>query len=375
VRWTLASLTAGASRELSLRVRVNSSAPEGTVIRNIFSLRSDQLPSPKDSNTISIPVESFNILLQKAVSPKQVSYGDLLSYTLTVSNPFSNPLNARVVDTPAAGLSYVPGSATPAEPTVVNGQLVWDNLVLQPGQPLILSYKMRVLPGAPRQLQNAAQAFSLTSSGAAIASAAAMAVAELIPGVFAPPHMLIGRVFLDADKNGLYTRDLDLPLPGARIVLTNGLQTVTDSEGRYSLRNLPGGVWEAYLDPVSAPFNPLPHPEALENSYRHRLRIAGLTVSDFPLEMPAGYSLEARKTVLEFGPLKIVKYLLMLPQGIRVVLGVSSSEALPDFTLTDPLPDGGEKQFRFELFEGEQTLTYDLPSGYLTDPQARWRYP
>jgi uncharacterized repeat protein (TIGR01451 family) len=375
VRWLLPWLAASTSKDLSLRVKVKETTPEGSTVRNAFSFRSAEMPNPRESNPVSIPVESVNILLQKAVSPSRVTYGDQLTYTLTVSNPFANNLMVRVVDTPAAGLAYVPGSASPQEPAQVGGTLVWTNLALPAKSSAVITYRMRVLPGAPQQLKNTAQAFSITSSGAAIASASSSATAQVLAGVFAPPHLLIGRVFLDADQDGLYTQGKDLPLPGARVVLTNGLQVVSDVEGRYSLRNLPGGIWEAYLDPASAPFKPLPHPEALGDGYRHRLRIEGLTVSDFPLEMPQGYLIEARRTVLEFGPLKVTKLLLALPEGMRVVLDLSSSQALPDFTLTDPLPEGGEKQFHFDSFEGQQTLTYDLPRGYLTDPQARWRYP
>jgi hypothetical protein len=258
---------------------------------------------------------------------------------------------------------------------LVNGRLEWSGLLLGSEQIITVTYKMRVEPGAPADLRNVAQAISNTPSGTVVASSTASSLVTTNPGVFAPPHMLVGRVFLDANRDGKFTVGQDKALPGARVVLANGLQALTDSEGRYNIRNLPGGLWEAQLDPVSAPFKPLPHPEALGDGYRHRLRIEGLTVSDFPLEMPEGHTAEERKTVLEFGPLKVSKWLMPLPTGVRVVLHLITSQPLPEFTLSDPLPEGGEKVFEYKLFEGEQTLTYDLPKGHLTDPNARWRYP
>jgi uncharacterized repeat protein (TIGR01451 family) len=375
VRWLLSSLATGQSKELLLKVRVKKSVPEGTLIRNTFTARSNETPNPLASNPVSVPVESVNLLLQKTVSAQRASIGDVLSYTLVVSNPFTNPMVVKLVDTPPAGLVYVPGSASIGEPTLVSGRLEWSGIALAPEQKVTLTYKMRVQPGAPEKLDNTAQAISNTPSGTVVASSVASSVVSTNPGVFAPPHMLVGRVFLDANRDGKFTVGQDKALPGARVVLANGLQALSDHEGRYNLRNLPGGLWEVQLDPVSAPFKPLPHPEALGDGYRHRLRIEGLTVSDFPLEMPQGYTAEERITVLEFGPLKISKSLVSLPSGIRVVLHLESSKPLPEFKLSDPLPEGGEKVFEFELFEGQQTLTYDLPRGHLTDPNARWRYP
>jgi uncharacterized repeat protein (TIGR01451 family) len=374
-QWLLGSLASGQSKEVSLRVRVKKATPEGTVIRNFFNARSTETPNPLASNTVSVPVESVNLLVQKTVSAQKVSIGDLLTYTVVVSNPFTNPMVVKLADTPPAGLEYVPGSASLGEPSIVQGRLEWSGISLAPEQQITVTYKMRVLPGASPNLQNIAQAFSNTPSGTVVASSVATSVVTANPGVFAPPNLLVGRVFLDANRDGKFTVGQDKPLPGARVVLANGLQALTDSEGRYNVRDVPGGLWEVFLDPVSAPFKPLPHPEALGEGYRHRLSIGGLTVTDFPLEMPAGYATEERRTVLEFGPLKVSKSLMVLPQGIRVVLHIITTQPLPELKLSDPLPDGGEKVFEFNVFEGQQTLTYDLPRGHLTDPQVRWRYP
>lgn len=341
-----------------------------------FSLRSAELPNPLLSQPVNLNVSASVLLLQKAVTPVKATVGDLLTYTLSVASQGKSPLTVQITDTPSAGLAYVEGSATPGEPVQQGGQLVWSNVSLNPGQPLTLTYQMRVLSGAPSQLENLARATGISSGGAAVASAQASAAVQLEPGVFAPANLLLGRVFLDTDGDGKYTAGVDIPLAGARVLLANGWQALTDAEGRYSFRDLVGGVWEVTLDPASAPFQPLPHPEAMGNGYRHKVLVSGLTVSDFPLVRPTGLGTVSRETVLEFGSLKVSKKLLPLPEGVRVVLSLSSSAPLNDLTLSDPLPGGGAKLFHFDQFQGEQTLTYDLPAGSpLTDPQARWRYP
>jgi len=374
VRWNLA-LAASSTLTLTLETRISPTAPHNATIPNRFSLRSSAVRDPLLSNTVTLSVQASTLLLEKRVKPTQASVGDLLTYTLTVVNVGRTELLVRLEDTPDPGLAYLQGSATPSEPFWQGGRLIWDRLTLAPGARTALSYQMRVLPGAGQQLRNTALAIGSNSSGSAMVSAAASAVIQVQPGVFTPPHSLLGRVFLDADRDGRYTAGLDLPLPGARILLSNGLQAVTDVEGRYSFRNLAGGLWEILLEPASAPFKPLPHPQAQGDGYRQRVRVEGLTHSDFPLERPTGLARALRETTLEFGPLTVNKKLLPLPSGIRVVLVLNSAETLTDLTLTDPLPGGGERIFQFLQFQGQETLTYDLPSGFLTDPQARWRYP
>lgn len=388
VEWDLDRLPSGLTHTLTLQVRVRPGTPDDTLILNRFSLTSALTPNPLHSNTVQNRVLTTQLLLQKSVDRPKASYGDRLTYRLEVANPSTADLEVRLVDTPPQGTQYVAGSARlyPAgggcagsgeglEPAWQEGQLVWQGIALKAKERRCLSYQLRVLPGAPQELLNTAQAFGATGAGTALASAKSQALVQLEPGTFAPRGTLVGRVFLDVDRDGRYTQGLDLPLPGARVILGNGWQVLTDAEGRYAFRDLELGVWTVMLDPASAPFRPLPHPEATGEGYRHRVEVQGLTASDFPLQAPQGHITPTRSTVLEFGPLRIEKRLIPLPQGYRVVLRLEAREALSDLTVTDPLASGGEKVFHFPRLEGEQVLTYDVDQGVLTDPQARWRYP
>jgi uncharacterized repeat protein (TIGR01451 family) len=377
VSWTVSSLGVGQSLTLNVQARVAPTAQDGE-IPNRFTLRADQFDDPAVSNTVVVPILTSSINLLKKVTPTQVVVGDLLTFTLTVQNTGKTNLVVDVVDSPGAGLRYEAGTAQPALSAQRGEELVWSNLELPAGASRTLTYKMRVLAGAPERLENSAVARGVNTQGVAVAAASAAASAKLDKAVFTPVHLLIGRVFLDTDRDRLYTAGLDIPLAGARVVLSNGMQMLTDKDGRYAFREVRGGVWEVFLDPASAPFKPLPHPERLGDGYRHRVTVNGLTNSDFPLERPLGQSTVQRETTLEFGPLKVFKRLIALPNGVRVVLEISSDEPLNDLTLTDPLPGGGSREFKFTVLQGQKTVTYDLPltpGFYLTDPQARWRYP
>lgn len=382
VRWTVASLGSAQSLRLTLTTKVVASAEEGTV-SNMFVLRSDEFPEGATSPTVQTTLLPTSILLSKEVAPIQATYGDLVTYKVTIKNTGKVPLNVRLVDTPDVGMMYAKGTARKGsealEPTLSGASLVWESVRLAPEETVVITYQMRILVGAPDNMRNNIEATGNSANGSKVAAAAAAATLKLNPGVFAPPNILAGRVYLDTNRDGKYQYGLDIPLPGARVVLSNGLQVLTDAEGRYTFRNLAGGIWETYLDPTSAPFEPLPHPEHLGDGYRHRTRVLGLTESDFPLARPLGQIGVVRETRLEFGPLVITKKIIVMPSGIRVVLSLHTSEALNEFVLTDPLPTEGAKEFKFDTLEGDKTLTYDLPAlrlgSALTDPQVRWRYP
>lgn len=380
VVWNLDPLPLGETR-LTLRARVREDTPDDTLVQNAFSLRAQDLNQPILSPPTRHPVFGVRLLLRKEVSPKSARVGDLLLYRLTLENPSPSPLTVRLRDLPPPGTAYEPGTALlgcgasklPLEPRVQEGLLLWEGLELPGRGRICLEYKLRLLPGAPEELVNTAEAQGLSANGAATASGRAQALARLDPGPFALGGVLLGRVFLDLDGDGVFGKG-DLPLPGARILLSNGTQALTDAMGRYAFRNL-SGLHQVMLDPDSAPFAPLPLPEGLGEGYRKRVLVQGATVADFPLRVPQGSVRVLRATTLRMGPLSVEKRVVEVAGKALAELRVRSLEALPELTLRDPLPGGGERVFAFELFQGEEVLAYPLERPILTDPEVRWRYP
>ena len=94
-----------------MRVRVKADTPDDTLLQNRFTLTSESTPNPLVSNEVRHPVLSVNLALSKEVAPKEAAPGDLLTYTLKVTNPASTPLEVRLEDTPDPRLAYLEGSA------------------------------------------------------------------------------------------------------------------------------------------------------------------------------------------------------------------------------------------------------------------------
>ncbi|WP_287409802.1 cadherin-like domain-containing protein, partial [Oceanithermus sp.] len=375
----LGTIASGTTVTLYLRGQVDPQY-SGT-LENRASVASDTTdPNPDDNedavSTQIAPRPSVQLLLHKTVTPETVRVGDVLTYTLWVNNPSDVRVTFDLVDTPDAHLSYVGGSADPAEPTVTNGRLVWAGLQLDPGAAMKVTYRMRVLAGAGSELENRAQVRAQEHDTYVVAAAQALAVVELADAVFAERRAtLVGRVYFDLDRNGVFDPGRDRPLPGARVLLAGGRQVVTDANGNYAFREVPAGVWMVVLDEASAPFEPLPHPEATLGGYTHRVSAWGLTVSDFPLAAPAGTVAAIRSTVLRYGPLTLTKTLIPLDEGrYRVVLHLTSERAVSGVVVVDPLPEGGERRFTFDEPVADLTRTYELEGrAVLTDPELYWR--
>ncbi len=321
------------------------------------------------------------LILAKSVPAGDYTLGDVLTYTLTLPNTKDEVLTVSVIDTPPSKTAYVEGSSlvtlagveTAQEPTQADDSLTWSTFTVAPGQTLAISYQLRILAGAENPLRNTARASAQTPTGETVVSNEAVADVNMEEGVFEKQQgVLIGRVYLDVNRNDAYDEGTDQPLPGARVILASGWQALTDSQGNYGFRDVEDGTWSVLLDRETAPFTPRPHPETANDGYQHRVVVQGLTVSDFPLEPILGFTDAVRETTVTYGPITLRKYLVPLPDGMRVVLELSSSEAITNVELVDPQPDGTEQIFELDLTTEPQTLTYDLPPGSpLTDPVFR----
>ncbi|WP_142122797.1 isopeptide-forming domain-containing fimbrial protein, partial [Pseudoxanthomonas sp. 3HH-4] len=146
------------------------------------------------------------IRLSKVAGVREVRIGDLVRYTLTVENVGSTDLvNGNVVDTPAAGFSYVEGSLlandADAMATVSGGSpLRFAGVDVAAGETATLVYVMRVGAGVrPGTHVNQAQVRSATDDPVSnVATAEVMLTADPL----LDDSLVFGTVFNDRDGDG-----------------------------------------------------------------------------------------------------------------------------------------------------------------------------
>ncbi|MVN87064.1 DUF11 domain-containing protein [Deinococcus sp. HMF7620] len=393
VTWALGTLQPGEARTLTVTTQVSTRAVDGEALRNVFNLVTTELTAPLPSNEVLTPVWTAQLLIRKDVSAQEAGFGDRLTYTLNITNASATTaiVNAVITDTPARGLEYIPGTSLLngqplADPTIEGGVLRWSVAELPAGRTVTIAYQTRVTPEATGQLVNTVQVSGTGAGGVAraIASNRATAVTKLNPLKFAPLADLLGTVFVDRNRNGLFDPLLDTPVQGARVLLAGGRQVLTDVSGRYSFPNVAYGTQALRLDPASAPYPPLHVPQDGGLSGTQTVFVRGLTSVDFPLA-PLGGDIDAlRRTVLLVGDVRVEKAVYVVEGGYVVTLRVVSPRALEAVSLLDPLPDGavlkeGRNTYSGNLAAGELNLTYRFdwtgePRAATTDPSLSWRY-
>lgn len=393
VTWNLGTLAPGETRRLTIVTTVSDRAVDGEQLTNIFNMVSSELPEALPSNPVKTPVWNAALLINKEVNASVVAYGDKVTYTLTVRNASTTTaIEAAVItDTPAVGLEYLSGTALLngqplPDPTVKDGAMNWAVGEIPASGEIKLQYDMRITPAAGTDLLNVALVSGVGKGGAAkaIASNRAQATIKLDPLKFAPLSDIIGLVFVDRNRNGLYEKGLDTPVDRARVILAGGRLALTDAAGRYHFANVPNGTWALRLDPTTTPYPPLNVVRDGGLSGTQTVHLNGLTSVDFPLAPLGGDIAALRRTTLTIGDVTVDKAVYAVPGGYVVTLRVQTPSALTDFHLNDPLPGGailkeGRNTLVTNLNAGETNLTYHFdwtgePNAATTDPVVSWRY-
>lgn len=393
VTWNVGTLGAGETRTYTIVTKVSDRSVDGENLKNVFNMVSSELPTPTPSNAVNTPVWNAKLIIQKDVSAKVVTYGDRLTYTLKITNASATTAieKADVADTPAAGLQYIAGSSQLngkplADPSFSGSTMHWDAGTIPAGATITLTYDMRVTPQAASDLVNVVEVTGVGAGDAAraIASNRAQAITKLDPLKFAPVSDILGTVFVDRNRNGLYDAGIDTPIERARVILSGGRLALTDAAGRYHFSNVPYGAWALRLDPNTTPYPPLKLPQDGGLSGTQTVQVSGLTSVNFPLAPLGGDIAALRRTTLTMGNVTLEKAVYAVDGGYVVTLKITTPEALQGFELNDPLPGGatlkeGRNTLTSNLPAGETNLTYHFdwtgdPEGATTDPVMSWRY-
>ena len=248
---------------------------------------------------------------------------------------------------------------------------------VDPSKPLIAVGQVTATAGA------GVTAVSVSSN------AVAAAAVGINLGVFSTDTIILGRVYFDKDSNNNFSSG-DVPLPGARVYLSDGRYAVTDSEGRYNITGVKPGSYAVRLDPVTAPYTPKRVPDdggAPGTRFVNANQGGGISHEDFPLETPLAVAVKSRSTVVQRGPVTLEKAITQGGAGYAVTYTITVTKAISNLAITDPLPAGAERgpvtgatlegnvlRFIGITQPGTYTVTFALfsaapPDLILTDPE------
>jgi uncharacterized repeat protein (TIGR01451 family) len=264
---TYGPLPPGGTIDLRFRAALGRTLATGAIVTNTGVVTWNNPPQTASASVsvqLDVPVGALTV--SKTTPLVDVARGQLVPYTITVTNVLSGPVQGvALVDSFPAGFRYINGSArlddTPAEPTVSGFQLTWSNLSFAGGAHHTILVLLAVGAGVGEgQFVNRAQAFAevsgtavntaqRTAAGKRAAVNRAQAPAAVLGNavsteagatvVVAPDTTfdctdVIGKVFDDANGNGQQDPG-EKGIPGVRVLTTRGLAAITDEFGRFHI--------------------------------------------------------------------------------------------------------------------------------------------
>jgi uncharacterized repeat protein (TIGR01451 family) len=195
--------------------------------------------------------------LEKLGSRSVLAIGDSIDYVLRLGIDAAAAIDGvRIIDQLPPGFRYVPGStrlgnASLPDPVGAPGpELVFDLPgSYTPGdEAIVLGYRAVAGVDTPRgSAVNRATAYARE-----VASNEAAWRVRVEGGVFADEAYLVGKVFLDSNRDGIQGHE-EIGVPGVRLLLEDGTSVVTDVEGKYSLYGLRAITHVLKLDTTTLP--------------------------------------------------------------------------------------------------------------------------
>ena len=184
------------------------------------------------------PVLQGALRVTKTTSKINVSKGDLVPYTIAITNTLAVTLsNIAAVDLVPAGFKYRAQSAridgVPREPLSNGRMLSWPELSIGPNQTRTLTLVL-VIGAGVGEGEYTNQAWAANTLANRVVSNIGSAVVRLVPDPTFDCADLIGKVFDDKNGNG-YQDQGEPGVPAVRLATPRGLLVTTDAEGRYHL--------------------------------------------------------------------------------------------------------------------------------------------
>lgn len=233
---------------------------------NSFALTNEAVSLDKLAAMVfNIPLFELSTLeISKNADKQLAQIGDIVTYRIQVRNATASPMREIAVrDTLPPSFVYADntaqietsGATRSVNPEVNGSDLAFSLGDLTGGASATISYRVKIGANAREGEQfNIAVASGSRPNGERLTTEAARAAVRIRAGMFGTQQIVIGRVFEDANGNGMFDSG-ERPVAGARVYLNNGQSVITDSAGQYNLPSVNGGSLVLSLDPTTVPQN------------------------------------------------------------------------------------------------------------------------
>lgn len=220
------------------------------------SFRVDTTTGPVHLDVPLDPAAASGLFVEKSASKTTAEIADVVDYTVTIKNS-SGKLQKDVVlnDTLPFGFSYQKGSTRRdgtfiADPNGDHGpRLSFELGEIADGAQVQITYRLKIGPGAMKgDGINRAQATAAYGTVSNVASA----VVKVEPGVFTDKGIILGKIFVDCDRDRLQGNK-EPGIPGVRVYMEDGTYAITDSEGKYSFYGISPRSHVLKLDETTLP--------------------------------------------------------------------------------------------------------------------------
>ncbi|NBC34889.1 MAG: DUF11 domain-containing protein [Alphaproteobacteria bacterium] len=241
--------------ELTAPSKRSGFAGYGRQVRREASFgRPFEITRPGRTLTVDIPVDpdlTGALAAAKTSRTVEARTGDIVTFEVELRNnaPVAVQMS-EVEDRLPPGFAYLDGSAlldgvTLADPQrAPAGELVFDTGLIEPFSQKELVYSVRVTPNAgqgERTNQALVRGIPAGFTETVVSNLAAHTVRiDDSAGVFSRDGVILGKVFLDCDADGVQSNHggAEPGLPGVQLHTSDGLTVATDARGRFSLPGL-----------------------------------------------------------------------------------------------------------------------------------------
>lgn len=205
---------------------------------------------------VDIPLDNTEIpglFVQKNISNDIVEIGEIVEYKVEIyNNTGSDLVNVTVKDVMPLGLKLMKNEVTlndePIKIEKKNNEMTFIIENVNAGSKYELVYKTQILLSAIRgEKINYALAYT-----GQIKSNVATAEFSIKDKIFNDSGLLIGKVFMDCNKNRIQEKE-EIGIPNVRLFLDTGHFVETDVEGKYHFDNLKSRTYSLVIDKSTLP--------------------------------------------------------------------------------------------------------------------------